>query len=87
MTKNNENSTRNFKRDSKKVHSSNAKSDSKKVHSSISLSLMIFLDKFLFLLENMFFEALFKNILYLRDNTNSLENPCKVVNITYNDTT
>lgn len=75
MTKNNENSTRNFKRDSKKVHSSNAKSDSKKVHSSISLSLMIFLDKFLFLLENMFFEALFKNILYLRDNTNSLKNP------------
>ena len=69
------------------MHSSNAKSDSKKVHSSISLSLMIFLDKFLFLLENMFFEALFKNILYLRDNTNSLENPYKVVNITYNDTT
>ena len=58
------------------MHSSNAKSDSKKVHSSISLSLMIFLDKFLFLLENMFFESLFKNILYLRDNTNSLENPC-----------
>ena len=57
------------------MHSSNAKSDSKKVHSSISLSLMIFLDKFLFLLENMFFEALFKNILYLRDNTNSLKNP------------
>ena len=58
------------------MHSSNAKSDSKKVHSSISLSLMIFLDKFLFLLENMFFEALFKNILYLRD-----------ITITYSDTT
>ena len=68
MTKSNENSTRNFRRDSKKVHSSNAKSDSKKVHSSISLSLslslMIFLDKFLYFVENMFFEALFKNIFY-----------------------